>query len=110
MANIFTRKISRNIGTSPTDVGSYTVGASTTAIVIGLSLCNVSAAAITVNASLYDGANEYFVVYTAPLAPGQSVVVGGGEQKLAMITGDRIRVTSSAASSVDAVLSIMEIT
>lgn len=110
MANAFTRKISRNIGTSPTDVGSYAVGASTQAIVIGLSLCNVSAAAITVSASLYDGTNEYFLLSAAPLAPGQSVIVGGGEQKVVMITNDRIRVTSSAATSVDAVLSIMEIT
>lgn len=110
MANAFTRKISRNLGTSPTNIGSYTVGASTTTVVLGCTVANVSAAPITVDVSLYDGANEYFMVKTAPIAVGESLVVIGGEQKVVLITGDGVRVTSSAATSVDAVLSIMEIT
>jgi hypothetical protein len=34
----------------------------------------------------------------------------GGDQKIVLITGDKIYVQSSAASSIDAILSIMEIT
>jgi hypothetical protein len=34
----------------------------------------------------------------------------GGDQKIVMITGDKLYVQSSAASSVDAIMSIMEIT
>lgn len=110
MANTFTRKISRNIGTSPTNIGSYTVGASTTAIVLGISIAGTSGNPITVDVSLYDGANEYFIILDCPIAPGESVILAGGEQKIVLITGDSIRVTSSAATSVDAILSIMEIT
>jgi len=60
--------------------------------------------------ALYDGANEYFIILDCPIAPGESAILAGGEQKIVMITGDSIRVTSSAATSVDAILSIMEIT
>ena len=35
MSNTFTRKVSRNIGTSLTSVGSYTVGAGVQTTVIG---------------------------------------------------------------------------
>ena len=68
MANTFTRKVSANVGTALTAIGSYTVAASTQTTVIGLT------------------------------------------QKIVMVTGDSIRVNSDAASSIDAVLSILEIT
>jgi hypothetical protein len=38
------------------------------------------------------------------------LIVGGGDQKIVLETGDSILVQSSAASSIDAVMSIMEIT
>lgn len=110
MANTFTRKISRNIGTSATAIGSYTVGSSTSVVVLGISVANTSANPVTVDVSLYDGANDYYLILDMPIAPGEAGVVAGGEQKVVLITGDQIRVTSSAATSVDAVMSIMEIT
>jgi len=88
MANTFTRKISRNLGTSPTNIGSYTVAASTTAIVLGISIANTSASPIAVDVALYDGANEYFIILDCPIAPGESAILAGGEQKIVMITGD----------------------
>jgi hypothetical protein len=54
-------------------------------------------------------ANTYVVV-NAPISSGSSLVVGGGDQKLVLITGDNVFVQSSASSSLDAVMSIMEIT
>jgi len=38
------------------------------------------------------------------------LVVGGGDQKIVLVTGDQLIVQSSAATSLDAVMSIMEIT
>ena len=49
MANVFSRKISRNIGTSLTAVGSYTVGGGVVTTVIGLSVCNTTTSPITVD-------------------------------------------------------------
>ena len=46
----------------------------------------------------------------APVPVGGALVPIGGNQKIVMVTGDSIKVNSSAASSVDAVLSVLEIT
>ena len=110
MANTFYRKLSRNIGTANVAVGSYTVGASTTTVVVGLTVCNVSGTTINVDIALNDGANDYYIVKGAPITAGGSLVPIGGEQKIVLNTGDSIRVNSDSSSSADAILSIMEIT
>jgi|TARA_R110000803_G_scaffold78835_1_gene144137 hypothetical protein len=110
MANAFTRKVSQGVGTALTSVGSYTVGASTQTTVIGLTVANTSAATINVDVTVYDGATDTYVVKDAPVPVGGALVPIGGNQKIVLITGDSIRVNSSAASSLDAVLSILEIT
>ncbi len=111
MANTFTRKLSRGIGTSAVNVGSYTVGSSTTTIVVGLSITNTSASAITASVYITDAATDNtYIVKNAPISAGSSLVVGGGDQKIVLITGDKMYVETSAASSADAVMSIMEIT
>jgi hypothetical protein len=110
MANTFTRKLSTNVGTTATQVGSYTVAANTTAVVVGMTVTNKTGSAITANVWLNDGASNVFVTANAPISSGASLVAVGGDQKLVMVTGDKIYVQSSAASSVDAILSILEIT
>jgi Iap family predicted aminopeptidase len=111
MANTFTRKLSRQVGTTAVDVGSYTVGASTTTVVVGLSVTNTTGSAISANVFIQDvaSANTY-VVSNAPISAGSSLVVSGGDQKIVLITGDKMYVQSSASTSLDAVMSIMEIT
>ena len=110
MANAFTRKVSRSIGTALTAVGPYTVGASTQTTVIGLTVANTSASPVNIDVTLNDGANDTYLVKDAPVPVGGALVPIGGNQKVVLITGDSIKVNSSAASSVDAVLSILEIT
>jgi hypothetical protein len=111
MANTFTRKLSRNVGTTADQIGSYTVAANTVAVVIGVTVTNTSGSAITANVYLQDStvANTY-IVANAPISSGASLVPIGGDQKIVMITGDKLYVQSSASSSVDAIMSIMEIT
>lgn len=110
MANTFTRKTSRNIGTAATQVGSYTVGAATSTTIIGLTVCNTSAAAVTADIYHYDGTNTTYLVKGAPINVGGSLVAVGGDQKVVLITGDSIYVKSSAATSLDVVMSVLEIT
>ena len=109
MANTFKRKLSRGIGTSAIQVGTYTVGSGVTTVVIGLTVTNISGSAISANVFLNDGAANTAIVSTAPISSGSSLVVVGGDQKVVLETGDSIYVQSSAASSVDVVMSIMEI-
>lgn len=110
MANSFNRKLSRNVGTSLTSVGSYTVGAATKAVVVGLILSNTTGGTINVDCTINDGSNDYYLVKNAPISSGGSLVIIGGDQKIVMNTNDSIQVKSDTASSLDAVMSIMEIT
>lgn len=110
MPNTFLRKTERAVGTSRAQVNSYTVGASTQTTVIGLSVANITTSAITVSVEHYDGANYTYLVKDAPLPVGGSLVVVGGDQKLVLQTGDSVYVTSDTASSVDVMMSVLEIT
>ena len=60
--------------------------------------------------ALNDGANDFYLVKDAPVNAGSSLVVVGGDQKIVLESGHSIKVNSSASSSVDAIMSIMEIT
>lgn len=110
MANTFTRKTSQNVGASPDIIGNYTVPSSTTTIVIGLTCTNTTGSAITANVFLANASANTYIVANAPISSGASLIPIGGDQKIVMITGDKIYVQSSAATSIDAILSIMEIT
>ena len=110
MANTFTRKLSRGVGTTAAAVGSYTVASSTTVVIVGLTVTNISGSAITANVFINDGAANTSVVTNAPISSGASLVPVGGDQKIILLTGDSLYVQSSAAASIDAILSIMEIT
>jgi len=111
MANQFVRKTSRAVGVTLTTVNSYTVAAATSAVVIGLSVANILAnASIEVSATLNDGSTDTYLIKNAPLAPGASLVIVGGDHKVVLVTADGIKVQSNTASSLDAVLSLLEIT
>lgn len=110
MANSFKRFTSRNIGTAATPVGAYTSPSATQTTVIGLSVANVTTSAVSVTAVLWDGTNSTHLIKDAPLLSGSTLVIVGGDQKVVLQPGDQVRVTSSSASSVDAVISVLEIT
>ena len=110
MANTFLRKLSRNVGGTAAQVGTYTVPGGTTAVVIGLTVTNITSSAISANVYLNDQVANTSILVSAPVSAGSSLVVVGGSQKLVLQTGDSIYVQSSAASSLDAIMSIMEIT
>ena len=110
MANTFKNKLERQIGTSLTAIESYTVPASTETTVIGLTVSNTTAATIEVDVTVNDATNDYYVVKTAPVPSGGSLVVVGGDQKLVLTTGDSVKVKSDTATSADVVMSILEIT
>ena len=110
MPNNFKRKLSRSIGTSLTQVGSYAVGSNTEVTVIGLDIANTSSSQVLVDATLNDGSNDTYLIKEAPIPSGGSLVVIGGDQKVVLEPTDSIKVKSDTASSVDLVMSILEIT
>ena len=110
MANTFTRKTSQNTCATAAQVGAYQVPAATTTIVIGLICTNTTGSAITANVYLANATANTYIVANAPISSGASLISVGGDQKIVMVTGDRMFVQSSAASSIDTIMSIMEIT
>jgi len=109
MANTFKNRTLRAVGTSPVDVGAV-VAASTQTTLIGMTVANITSGVISVTVTLGDGTNTTNIVKTAPIPTGGSLVVLGGDQKVVLMTGDKITVTSNTASSADVIMSFLEIT
>ena len=109
MANTFKNEVFNGSNTTAsTDMNVYTVGSSTTTVVIGLVLANTSSSQITASIKLNAGS----IVYLAkdiPIPSGSSFEYMGGN-KIVMETGNSLIVQASAANSLDTVASIMEIT
>ena len=110
MANTFKNQTSQAVGTVTNRIGNYTVGSSTQTTIIGVTIANITATTMDVDCYHNDGATDTFLVKTAPIPSGGSLIVVGGDQKVVLETGDGIFVTSDTASSADVLMSILEIT
>jgi hypothetical protein len=110
MANIFKRKLSRDVGNVAVAVGSYTVASDTTVVVVGLTVCNTTGSAVNASVYIEDADDtETYLIKDAPIPGGGSLVAVGGDQKVILETGDSVKVISDAATSLDVTMSIMEI-
>ena len=129
MANTFLRKTSKSVGIPTNDAGwwqvgassagasqsgAYAVGGSRTTTVIGFSITNVTTSSVDVDVSLSTTmdniTNDIALASSVPIPSGSTLVLFGGDQKLNMVTGDLIKVKSSANNSVDVCMSVLEIT
>jgi len=107
MAQDFRRYIERNIGTAAVDIpdGSDFNSYDT---IIGINLANVTASAITASVYLASGGNNYYLIKDAPIPSGSSLQVLDGGAKFVVQSGDRLYIQSSAASSIDAIVSAVD--
>jgi hypothetical protein len=108
MANTFKNAVSSAIGTSQTSV--YTVPSATTATVIGLTVSNITSSDITVDVVVTDtsASTSVHIVKGATVPVGGAVVPIGGDQKVVLEATDILKVTSSASSSADALVSVLQ--
>ena len=105
MASNFQSYVYSSIGTSNTTV----LTATTTTTVIGFSMSNTTTLPITASAILSkSGGSSVFVVKNAPIPSGGALVLVGGDQKIVMKTGDTLKVSANTASSVDTIISTLE--
>lgn len=105
MANVFKNALEREIGTTPRTL--YTTPASKNSIVIELDACNISNAAVTVDAYITRSAVNYYLVKNAPIPVGGTLQIISG-QKIVLTQNDALTIVSNTASSVDTVASILE--
>jgi hypothetical protein len=110
MANTFKLKTKTGIGTTPTTIYTASTGSLSATIVVGLVCSNITASAVDTDVQIEnDDGDNIYIVKDAPIpAKGSLEALGGG--KIVLEANDLVKVTSSAASSVDVALSIMEIT
>jgi hypothetical protein len=108
MPNTFTSYANKNVGTSPATV--VTVGASTQTTIIGLDVANTTTSPITADVYITRSAVDYYLIKSAVVPVGGSLIVVGADQKVVLITSDALKVVTSAASSADVVTSVLNIT
>ena len=120
MANDFKRFAVTNVntssGASASSVYSVPAGAGSSAleaIVIGITIANTSSAGITASVFLDNnaGSNDVYIVKNASIPAGASLEVMSGNKLVLQNTGsaaDVLRVSASASSSADALVSVLE--
>ena len=108
MANTFSRVFTGNVGTTLTTVGNLTIGSSSGAIVLGLSVSNTSLQAIYADVTVYDGARDFYIARSAPILGGSTLVIVGKEQKIVLQPSDQVRVRASNGANLDVVMSYMQ--
>jgi len=104
MAQNFRRYTSNNVGTSPATVFT----ADTYDTIIGISVANVVGSAINVDVYINDGANDIYLVKSAPIVSGGALQVIDGGAKFVVQSGDALKVVSDTASSVDVWVSAVD--
>ena len=107
MPNTFKNYHAKNVGTSASTV--MTGASATQTTVIGMTVANTSASNITADVYITSGGTDYYIVKGATIPVGGALVPIGGDQKVVIETGDAVKVVSSAASSADVNLSVLEI-
>ena len=120
MANDFKRFAVTNVntssGASATTVYTVPAGAGSSAlesIVIGITISNTSSSGITASVFLDNnaGSNDVHIVKDATIPAGSSLEVMSGNKIVLQNTGsaaDVLRVSASASSSCDALVSVLE--
>ena len=76
--------------------------------IVGISLANVHSSAITVHCYINDGSNDISLVKDVTIPVGSSLQVLDGGAKFVVQSGDALKVTSSAASSLDVWVSVVD--
>lgn len=97
----------RDIGTSETAV-TTTPSAGYSQVVLGMTICNISASPVSVDAYVKNGANLTRFLKGFPLPVGEAVVPQGMLGKQVLLNGDTICVLSDTATSLDVNVSVTE--
>jgi len=108
MANIFKSYMVRQAGVSEALV--VTVAANTQTVAVGVNLANLLTTQITASVYIERGGSnvDYYIVKDAPIPAQSALSVLDG--KIILMAADKLYVKSSVNTSLDAILSVLEIT
>jgi|TARA_Y100000816_G_C25993881_1_gene519177 hypothetical protein len=108
MANTFKLKTKANVGISTENI--YVVPSATTTVVIGITLANISGSGAVVGVGITrPSADDVKVLKNVAIPQGSTLEFMQGN-KVVLETADTLTLNSSTNNSIDAALTIMEIT
>jgi hypothetical protein len=99
--------LTANVGLTATTVYNPT-SAGIQSTVIGMTLANTTTSSVTANVTLTSGATTVYLIKNVVLPSGNTLSVLG-DGKFIVNEDDLVRVQSSAASSVDVIVSTVEV-
>jgi hypothetical protein len=97
----------QGVGTTAVDV--YTAGAGVQATIIGMTIANITGNNVNADIKVTAGGVAVYVVKGALIPAGGALVPIGGDQKVVLEAADKITVVSDTVSSLDVLLSVLEI-
>jgi hypothetical protein len=104
MAQNFRRYTSNDIGTAAATL--FTADSYDT--VVGISVANITASAVTASVYINDGSNDIYLIKDAPIPAGSALQVLDGGAKFVVESGDALKVISDTASSLDVWVSTVD--
>ena len=111
MANDFKNAIAQNVSNASGGTTLYTVPNTKTSIMLELDIANTTITVVEASVEVLDSSVSStawrYLVKNAPVPSGGSLMVIAG-QKIVLESGDKVRVTSSAANVMDVVAAILE--
>ena len=108
MANTFKLKTKANVGITTQNV--YVVPSATTTVVIGITLANTSGSGCIVGVGITrSSTDDVKLLKNAPIPQGSTLEFMQGN-KVVLETSDTITINSDTNNSIDASVTIMEIT
>ena len=107
MAQNFRRYLERNIGTTAVDIPD---GANfdTYDTIVGINLANVAATSISASVYITNSSLNYYIIKNVTIPVGSSLQVLDGGAKFVVQSGDRLFIISDTASSIDAIVSVVD--
>jgi uncharacterized protein (DUF697 family) len=95
------------VGTSATSVYNPTT-AGIQATAVGMTLANTTTSSVTASVTLTSGATTVYIIKNTTIPAGNSLSILG-DGKFIVEQNDDVKVISSASSSVDVLLSVVEV-
>ena len=104
MAQNFRRYTSNDVGTAAATL--FTADSYDT--VVGISVANITASAVTASVYINDGSNDIYLIKDAPIPSGSALQVLDGGAKFVVESGDALKVISDTGSSLDVWVSTVD--
>tara|TARA_Y100001938_G_scaffold149559_1_gene236801 strand:- start:1274 stop:1612 length:339 start_codon:yes stop_codon:yes gene_type:complete len=108
MAQDFRNHLNDDLPTSHNDTNSLLWTGGNYDAVISIRLANISTSQVTVDVYIRNSSTDYYLIKNAPIPSGGSIELIDAGSKIVLKNGDVLYGIASAATSVDAVVSVVD--